>query len=102
MSITLQIEDKIYYLRVVMAAIAGSILGVVVKPNSDQSNTIGLTILVGIIFYSASHIIASRMAGNNLPKDKKKKIITIAIFGFIFMLLTFMILTYTLLNQHII
>src|ERR1044072_1428370 len=101
MSITLQIEDKIYYLRVVMAAIAGSILGVVVKPNSDQSNTIGLTILVGIIFYSVSHIIASRMAGN-LPKEKKKKIITIAIFGFIFMLLTFIILTYTLLNQHII
>jgi len=101
MSITLQIEDKIYYLRVVMAAIAGSILGVVLKPNSDQSNTIGLTILVGIIFYSVSHIIASRMAGN-LPKEKKKKIITIAIFGFIFMLLTFMILTYTLLNQHII
>lgn len=101
MSITLQIEDKIYYLRVVMAAIAGSILGVVVKPNSDQSNTIGLTILVGITFYSVSHIIASRMAGN-LPKEKKKKIITIAIFGFIFMLLTFMILTYTLLNQHII
>ena len=101
MSITLQIEDKIYYLRVVMAAVAGSILGVIIKPNSDQSNTIGLTILVGIIFYSVSHIIASRMAGN-LPKEKKKKIITIAIFGFIFMLLTFMVLIYTLLNQHII
>ena len=65
----MQIEDKIYYLRVVMAAIAGSILGAIVKPNSDQSNTIGLTILVGIIFYSVSHIIASRMAGD-LPKEK--------------------------------
>jgi len=41
------------------------------------------------------------MAGD-LPKEKKKKIITIAIFGFIFMLLTFMVLTYTVLNQHII
>jgi membrane protein insertase Oxa1/YidC/SpoIIIJ len=97
----LQIEDKIYYLRVVMAAIAGSILGAIVKPNSDQSNTIGLTILVGIIFYAVSQIIATRMAGD-LPKEKKKKIITIAIFGFIFMLLTFMVLTYTVLNQHII
>jgi hypothetical protein len=97
----LQIEEKIYYLRVVMAAVAGSILGAVVKPNSDQSNTIGLTILVGIIFYSVSHIIASRMVGD-IPKEKKKKIITIAIFGFIFMLLTFMVLTYTVLNQHII
>jgi membrane-associated protease RseP (regulator of RpoE activity) len=41
------------------------------------------------------------MAGD-IPKEKKKKIITIAIFGFMFMLLTFMILTYTVLNQHII
>ncbi|HKX96413.1 MAG TPA: hypothetical protein VJL78_01105 [Candidatus Nitrosocosmicus sp.] len=95
------IEDKIYYLRVILAAIAGSILGAIVKPNSDQSNTVGLTILVGIIFYSVSQIIASRMAGD-IPKEKKKKIITIAIFGFMFMLLTFMILTYTVLNQHII
>jgi zinc transporter ZupT len=97
----LLIEDKIYYLRVILAAIAGSILGAIVKPNSDQSNTVGLTILVGIIFYSVSQIIASRMA-EDIPKEKKKKIITIAIFGFMFMLLTFMILTYTVLNQHII
>ena len=52
-----------------MAAIAGSILGAIVKPNSDQSNTIGLTILIGIIFYSISQIIATRMAGD-LPKEK--------------------------------
>jgi membrane protein insertase Oxa1/YidC/SpoIIIJ len=97
----LELQDKIYYLRVVMAAIAGSILGAIVKPNSDQSNTIGLTILIGIIFYFISQIIASRMAGP-LPKEKKKKVITIAIFGFIFMLFTFMVLTYTVLNQHIV
>jgi len=34
-----------------MAAIAGSILGLIIKPYSVQSNTLGLTILVGIIFY---------------------------------------------------
>ena len=97
----MQIEDKIYYLRIVFAIIAGSILGVVVKPNSDQSNTIGLTILIGIIFYAISQIIATRMA-KDVPKDKKKKVITIAIFGFIFMLFTFMILIYTVINQNII
>jgi len=97
----LQIEDKIYYLRIVFAIIAGSILGVIVKPNSDQSNTIGLTILIGIIFYAISQIIATRMA-KDVPKDKKKKVITIAIFGFIFMLFTFMILIYTVINQNII
>ena len=68
----MEIEDKIYYLRVILAAIAGSILGVIVKPNSDHSNTIGLTILIGIIFYAISQIIASRIA-KGVPKDKKKK-----------------------------
>ena len=97
----MQIEDKIYYLRIVFAIIAGSILGVIVKPNSDQSNTIGLTILIGIIFYAISQIIATRMA-KDVPKDKRKKVITIAIFGFIFMLFTFMILIYTVINQNII
>jgi len=97
----LEIEDKIYYLRVVIAAIAGSILGIIVKPNSDQSNTIGLTILIGIIFYAISQIIATRMA-KIVPKEKKKKVITIAIFGYMFMLLTFMILIYTVINQNII
>jgi hypothetical protein len=97
----LQIEDKIYYLRVIIAAIAGSILGIIIKPNSDQSNTIGLTILIGIISYAISQIIATRIA-TGVPKDKKKKIITIAIFGYIFMLFTFMILIYTVLNQNII
>jgi hypothetical protein len=38
----------------------------------------------------------------DVPKDKKKKVITIAIFGFIFMLFTFMILIYTVINQNII
>jgi zinc transporter ZupT len=97
----LEIEDKIYYLRIFFAIIAGSILGIIVKPNSDQSNTIGLTILIGIIFYAISQIIATRIA-KNVPKDKKKKVITIAIFGFMFMLLTFMILIYTVINQNII
>ena len=97
----MQIEDKIHYLRIGFAIVAGSILGVVVKPNSDQSNTIGLTILIGIIFYAISQIIATRMA-KDVPKDKKKKVITIAIFGFIFMLFTFMILIYTVINQNII
>ena len=54
-----------------MAAIAGSILGLIIKPNSVQSNTLGLTILVGIIFYIVSYIIAKKIAGE-VPKDKKK------------------------------
>lgn len=95
----MDIHDKIYYLRAILAAIAGSLLGIIVKPHADQSNTIGITIVVGIIFYIISYIIAKKIAGE-IPKDKKKKLITNGIFAFIFMLLTFMVLIFTVINQH--
>ena len=58
----MDIHDKIYYQRTIMAAIAGSILGLIIKPYSVQSNTLGLTILVGIIFYIVSYIIAKKIS----------------------------------------
>lgn len=88
-------------MRTIAAAIAGSLLGIIIKPQSDQANTIGITILVGIIFYYISHIIAKKMA-EEISKDKKKKIVTNGIFAFIFMLLTFMVMIFTVLNQHIV
>jgi protein-S-isoprenylcysteine O-methyltransferase Ste14 len=95
----LDVQDKIYYLRTILAAIAGSIVGIIIKPHAVQSNTIGITIVVGIIFYIASYIIAKKLAGN-IPKDKKRKLITNGIFAFIFMLLTFMVMIFTVINQH--
>jgi protein-S-isoprenylcysteine O-methyltransferase Ste14 len=95
----LDVQDKIYYLRTILAAIAGSILGIIIKPHAVQSNTIGITIVVGIIFYIVSYIIAKKLAGN-IPKDKKRKLITNGIFAFIFMLLTFMVIIFTVINQH--
>ncbi len=95
----MDVQDKIYYLRTILAAIAGSILGIIIKPHAVQSNTIGITIVVGIIFYIVSYIIAKKLAGN-IPKDKKRKLITNGIFAFIFMLLTFMVIIFTVINQH--
>lgn len=95
----MDVQDKIYYLRIILAAIAGSIVGIIIKPHAVQSNTIGITIVVGIIFYIASYIIAKKLAGN-IPKDKKRKLITNGIFAFIFMLLTFMVMIFTVINQH--
>lgn len=95
----MDIHDKIYYLRTILAAIAGSILGIIVKPHAEQSNTIGITMVVGIIFYIISYIIAKKLVGE-IPKDKKKKLITNGIFAFIFMLLTFMVLIFTIINEH--
>ncbi len=95
----MDVQDKIYYLRTILAAIAGSILGIIIKPHAVQSNTIGITIVVGIIFYIISYIIAKELVGN-IPKDKKRKLITNGIFAFIFMLLTFMVIIFTVINQH--
>ena len=95
----MDVQDKIYYLRTILAAIAGSILGIIIKPHAVQSNTIGITIVVGIIFYIVSYIIAKNLVGN-IPKDKKRKLITNGIFAFIFMLLTFMVIIFTVINQH--
>ena len=95
----MDVQDKIYYLRTILAAIAGSILGIIIKPHAVQSNTIGITIVVGIIFYIVSYIIAKELVGN-IPKDKKRKLITNGIFAFIFMLGTFMVIIFTVINQH--
>jgi hypothetical protein len=95
----LDVQDKIYYLRTIVAAIAGSLLGIIIKPNADQSNTIGITILVGIIFYSISYFIAKKLVGE-ISKEKKKKLITNGIFAYIFMMLTFMVIIFTVINQH--
>lgn len=88
-------------MRTILAAIAGSILGIIIKPDSVQSSTLGVTILVGVIFYIISYIIAKNMVGE-IPKDKRRKLITNAIFAYIFMLFTFMIIIYTAINQHIV
>jgi hypothetical protein len=88
-------------MRTILAAIAGSILGIIIKPDSVQSSTLGVTILVGVIFYIISYIIAKKMVGQ-IPKDKRRKLITNAIFAYIFMLFTFMIIIYTAINQHIV
>ena len=95
----MDIQDKIYYLRTILAAIAGSILGIIIKPHAAQSNTIGITIVVGIIFYIVSYIIAKEISGE-VPKDKKRRLITNGIFAFIFMLLTFMVIIFTIINEH--
>jgi hypothetical protein len=57
-------------MRTIAAAIAGSLLGIIIKPQADQANTIGITILVGIIFYYY-HTLLPRKA-ERYPKIKRK------------------------------
>jgi hypothetical protein len=95
----LETQDKIYYMRTIVAAIAGSLLGIILKPRADQANTIGITILIAIIFYIISYFIAKKMA-KDIQKDKlRKTTVTNGIFAYMFMLLMSMILVFTAVNQ---
>jgi membrane protein insertase Oxa1/YidC/SpoIIIJ len=87
-------------MRAIVAVFAGSLLGAILKPHADQGNTIGITILIAIIFYIISYVIAKNMA-KDVTKEKRKKMTTTnGIFAYIFMLLTFMVLIFTAVNQH--
>jgi hypothetical protein len=99
----LDIFERVYYMRAIVGVaggiLAGYILGGFVIPvGFDQNTSVATTILIGIVFYSASLGIGRRIA-KNVPKDKRRKIATEGIIPFIFLLLTFMIIIYTVLHQ---
>ncbi len=94
----MDVQDKIYYLRLVIAAIAGSILGVIIQPKAGQSSVIEIVILLGIVFYGVSYVIAKRLV-SGIPSIKQGKLISNGIFAYIFMLLTFMVIIYTAIHQ---
>lgn len=85
--------DKIYYMRAILGVICGIILGSILNP-SNYSGSIPIIFFVGLFFYIISYVIAKKI-GLTLKTDEKKKISTNGIFPFIFLLLMFMIVTYT-------
>jgi Kef-type K+ transport system membrane component KefB len=85
-------------MRAVVGLIAGMIAGFVIVPGSDQKTVIGWIILIGLLFYIMSYVIAKRLAGR-IAKSERKKVATNGIFPFIFLLLMFMIVVYTGLHQ---
>ena len=76
----------------------GIVAGFVIPVAFDQSTSVATAILIGIVFYSASLVMGRKIA-KNVPKDKRKKVATEGIIPFIFLLLTFMIIIYTVLHQ---
>ena len=98
----MDIFERVYYMRAIVGVaggiITGFITGLVIPVEFDQYASVPITILIGIVFYSASLGIGRRIA-KNVPKDKRKKVATEGIIPFIFLLLTFMIIIYTVLHQ---
>jgi hypothetical protein len=95
---TLDIYERVYYMRALIGVAGGIVAGVVIPVEFDQYTSIGTAIFVGIVFYFASLGIGRRIA-KNVPRDKRKKVATEGIMPFIFLLLTFMIMVYTVLHQ---
>lgn len=94
----MDIFERVYYMRAIVGVAGGILAGFVIPFASDQYTSINTTILIGIVFYFASLGIGRGIA-KNVPKDKRRKVATEGIIPFIFLLLTFMIIVYTVLHQ---
>jgi len=96
----LDVFERVYYTRAILGIIAGIIAGVVIPLDHDQGTSIGIALLLAIVFYFISLAVGKGIA-KNIPNDKRKKVATEGIIPFIFMTIVFMVLVYTGLHQSI-
>lgn len=88
-------------MRGIGGIIAGIVSGLIISPNDSQPSNIGVFIGIGILFYILSHIVAKKISGDANLKTEKKKLILNGIFPFIFLMLMFLIITYTGIHQNL-
>jgi hypothetical protein len=96
----LQPLDRVFYTRAILGLIAGVIVGIAIGPDTEQASAVGIAFSIAIVFYILSYATGKRVSGN-IPKKERRKVATSGIFPFIFLLLMFMIITYTVLHQNI-
>jgi hypothetical protein len=96
----LEPTDKIYYMRALLGILAGIIIAFSISPDTNQGTILGIIIIMGILFYIISYWISKKILPN-VPKAEKRKFVTNGIFPFIFLLVLFMILSYTGLHQNL-
>jgi protein-S-isoprenylcysteine O-methyltransferase Ste14 len=87
-------------MRAILGLVAGVIVGISIGPDTDQASAVGIAFSMAIVFYILSYATGKRVFGN-IPKKERRKVATSGIFPFIFLLLMFMIITYTVLHQNI-
>ena len=96
----MDIFDRVYYMRALVGVAAGVMAGSVIQVEYDQNTSIGIAVLIAIVFYLVSFVVGKTIA-RDVPKDKRRKVALDGVIPFIFLLLTFMIITYTALHQSI-
>lgn len=92
--------DKIYYMRAILGILAGVIIAFSISPSTNQGTILGIIIIMGLLFYIISYWISKKIIPN-VPKTEKRKFVTNGIFPFIFLLVLFMIVSYTGLHQNL-
>ncbi|MGI0035839.1 MAG: hypothetical protein ACRD98_08215, partial [Nitrososphaera sp.] len=74
--------------------------GYAIQVEFSQEESVGVAILIAMVFYIISVGVGKGIA-KNVPKDKRRKVAMDGIVPFIFLLLTFMIIVYTALHVSI-
>ena len=96
----MDVLDRVYYIRAIAGIVAGIVAGLVIPVEFDQGTSVGIVVLIAIVFYFVSFGVGKKIA-RGVPRDKRRKVATDGIIPFIFLLLTFMIILYTALHQSI-
>jgi protein-S-isoprenylcysteine O-methyltransferase Ste14 len=87
-------------MRAILGILAGVIIAFSISPSSNQGTILGIIIIMGLLFYIISYWISKKIIPN-VPKTEKRKFVTNGIFPFIFLLVLFMIVSYTGLHQNL-
>ena len=96
----MDVLDRVYYVRAIAGIAAGIVAGAVIPVEFDQPTSVGIAVLIAIVFYFVSLGVGKKIA-TGVPREKRRKVATDGIIPFIFLLLTFMIIVYTALHQSI-
>jgi hypothetical protein len=83
-----------------LGILAGIIIAFSITPGTNQGTILGIIIIMSLLFYIISYWISKKIIPN-VPRTEKRKFITNGIFPFIFLLIMFMIVSYTGLHQNL-
>jgi phage shock protein PspC (stress-responsive transcriptional regulator) len=87
-------------MRAILGILAGIIIAFSISPGTNQVTILGIIIIMSLLFYIISYWISKKILPN-VPKAEKRKFVTNGIFPFIFLLVMFMIVSYTGLHQNL-
>ena len=87
-------------MRALLGVAAGIVAGAVIQVEYDQNTSIGIAILIAMVFYIISYVVGKALA-RDVPKEKRRKVALDGVIPFIFLLMTFMIIVYTALHQSL-